>query len=438
MSESRLLVAQGPCQLISALAVWEFLATQPAAAGKHWEDVLVLGGFCAQGKTAQELDAVCRQVAQSWGFQRIVSTMQHDAAFENGQLSFEAYQEAITREIGPAEVRELYVCRNMQFPNEAVLFAWAAARKVCYGDLGMIDLNSTQWCKPTTRRGYPQVDEIMTHAPVEVTPGIFDDFPLTRIPTRHLGNALSRAGGAIAGLEQACQQLLKDARPRRVVACLSNLTESRTVDSLEKELLLYESCLESYAAKDTTLLIKGHPRETQNQSKLLTDRLRSRGCDARSFTGLSAVPLDLFAGTLKVDLVVPLFSHSGVLWRLQQPDTDILMGVPRALMDKFFAEKVRASSRWGHSTAINYLLTLMATQQDFKPVRMETVRRYANLVPAPPILLPGRAKTKEDWLEADPTAARFYHAVVDSEPQSGANPLLKWARRLRRRISSNG
>jgi hypothetical protein len=221
----------------------------------------------------------------------------------------------------------------------------------------MIDLNSTQWCKPTTRRGYPPVDEIITHAPVEVTPGIFDDYPLTRIPARYLCNALSRASSAIAGLEASCHQLLKDARARTVVACLSNLTESRTVDSLEKELLLYESCLESYATKDTTLLIKGHPRETQSQSRLLTERLRSRGCDARSFTGLSAVPLDLFASALKVDLVVPLFSHSGVLWRLQQPDTDILMGVPRPLMDRFFAEKVRASSRWDHATAITYLQT---------------------------------------------------------------------------------
>ena len=208
------------------------------------------------------------------------------------------------------------------------------------------------------------------------------------------------------------------------------------MDSLEKELLLYESCLESYATKDTTLLIKGHPRETQSQSRLLTERLRSRGCDARSFTGLSAVPLDLFASALKVDLVVPLFSHSGVLWRLQQPDTDILMGVPRPLMDRFFAEKVRASSRWDHATAITYLLTLMATQQDFKPVRMKTVGRHSNLVPAPPILLPGRAKQKAGWLEADPVAARFYHAVVDSEAQSEANPLLKWARWMRGRISN--
>jgi hypothetical protein len=423
MSEARLLVAQGPCQLISALAVWEFLASQPGAEGKRWEDVLVLGGFCAQGTTAQDLDAVCRQVAQSWGFQRIVSTMEHDAAFENGQLSFDAYREAITRDIGISQVAALYVCRNMQFLNEAVLFAWPGARKVCYGDLGMIDLNSTQWCKPTTRRGYPPVDEIITHAPVEVTPGIFDDYPLTRIPARYLCNALSRASSAIAGLEASCHQLLKDARARTVVACLSNLTESRTVDSLEKELLLYESCLESYATKDTTLLIKGHPRETQSQSRLL-------------FTGLSAVPLDLFASALKVDLVVPLFSHSGVLWRLQQPDTDILMGVPRPLMDRFFAEKVRASSRWDHATAITYLLTLMATQQDFKPVRMKTVGRHSNLVPAPPILLPGRAKQKAGWLEADPVAARFYHAVVDSEAQSEANPLLKWARWMRGRISN--
>ena len=206
--------------------------------------------------------------------------MQHDDAFDNGQLSFDAYKEAITRDIGLSQARETYVCRNMQSLNEAVLFAWPAARKVCYGDLGMIDLNGTLWSRPLTPRGYPQVDEIMTHAPVEVTPGVFDDFPVTRIPTRHLCHALSRASDALVGLEASCRQLVKDARARRVVACLSNLTESRTVDSLEKELLLYESCLESYATKDTTLLIKGHPRETQSQSKLLAGRLRSRGCDA--------------------------------------------------------------------------------------------------------------------------------------------------------------
>src|ERR1035441_2157816 len=93
MSAARVLVAQGPSQLISALAVWEYLAAQPRAGTEAWDDVLVLGGFCAPGKAGQELDAVCRQVAKSWGFRRIVSTTSQDSAFENGQLGFEAYIE---------------------------------------------------------------------------------------------------------------------------------------------------------------------------------------------------------------------------------------------------------------------------------------------------------------------------------------------------------
>ena len=435
MSEARLLLAQGPSQLISALAVWEHLASQPQTGTKRREDVLVLGGFCAQGKTSEELDAVCRQIAHGWTFQRVVSIMQHDAAYENGQLTFEAYGAAIAREIGSTRLQEIYVCRNMQPWNEAVLFAWPAARKVCYGDMGMIDLNSTVWCRPTRKSGYPQVDEIITYAPVEVTPGVFDDIPVSQVPARCLINALTRAGSEVGGLKPFCQQLLKDAVGQTIAVCLSNLTESGTVSSLENELLFYQSCLEPFLQKGNTLLLKGHPRETRNQSQLLADRLRSHGCQARSFTGFSAIPLDLFATTLKVDLLVTLLSHSGVLWRLQQPETDILLGVPSSLTAKFFVEKTRSHRHWQEAAAVNYLLTLMATRREFKPVRMKTLRRHLKLAPACPILLKGRANADADWPADDPVAANFYRAVVESGNSARTNPFRTWTQKLWRRVS---
>ena len=428
MSATRVLVAQGPSQLIAALAAWEYLAARPGAGKEAWDDVLVLGGFCASGQAGQELDAVCRQVAKSWGFRRIVSTASQDSAFENGQLGFEAYIDSVVRQIGVTTVEQVYVCRNMQQLNEAVLFAWPRARKICYGDLGMIDLNGTSWCKPTRTSGYPQVDEVITHAPVEVTSGAFATFPLTCIPTACFLSALTKASAAIKGLDAFCRQLMPPAARKTVLVCLSNLTEGGSVNSLEQELLLYERCLEPYLEKGTFILLKGHPRETRNQSGLLAERLRSRNYDARSLAGMSAVPIDLFANTLHVDLLLTLLSHSGVLWRLRQPKTDIMMGVAPEVIKEFVRPEALAQFHLDESAALTYLLTLMATRWEFLPIRMETLRRALKVAPAMPVLLKGRAAMDGDCLADDPAADRFWHAALGLGGWPRPSSFLRWLR----------
>ena len=133
MSRTRLLVAQGPSQLLDGLTVWAWEDVITPRAESEMESIILLGDFYA-GPIAPRLDSVCRQMAppnQSW---QVISTHEMDARFYEGAISFEQYLDQLREAVRRPRVDEVFVCRNMQLLNEAVLHAFPGARKVCYGD----------------------------------------------------------------------------------------------------------------------------------------------------------------------------------------------------------------------------------------------------------------------------------------------------------------
>jgi hypothetical protein len=400
---TRILVAQGPSQLISALAVWHYLAAEPQV---PCDDILVLGNFCVPDKIARELERCCREVARSWPFRKIIPTRLWDAALDSGKINFDTYTRRLVAEAGSADV--VFVCRNMQALNEAALYAWPDAKKVCYGDWGMIDLNGAPWSKPMKSSGYPQVDCIMTHAPVERNPGLFDHIPLTLVPLEFFLKAWNNASAAVWGIDALSRELSKNCGEKKILVCPTNFTESGNVCSVEEELQFHEACLAPYRQTSCTVFIKGHPRETMNQSARLTARLQSKGHDARCFPAYNTMPVDLFARCLKVDLMLSLFSYSGVVWRLVQPETDILFGVSQELVQKFVRPEATAMFHYDDVMGLYFLLAIMATRREYRPLRMQTLRPILREAPRAPIFLSGHRA----GAAMDPAAMAFYELAM--------------------------
>jgi hypothetical protein len=415
----RVLVAQGPAQLTFCLATWEYLAGRhDPADSASMVDILVLGGFCAGQEVGSEMDQMCRQIASIWKFAKIVSTTDLDYQFQAGQLSFQGYLDEIRRLIGHERVAEVYVCRNMQPLNEAVLWSYRKARKVCYGDLSYIDLDDTSWCQPLRPEGYVPLDEIQCVGPQEITPGLFDRLPLTNVPAIHLTRILRSASSACPQLSAFCKQLDSDGKSPRILVCLSNLTESVTVKCVEDEIDFYYDCLKPHLAPGALVIIKGHPRETLQQSRRLADRLSEQGVEVRSLSAFSVVPVDFIACQLRIDLFISLVSCSAIWWRLLQPESTLMIGVPRPLLDRYFTPASMSHLTWKLAAPQVFLQTWMATQGSFQPFRLSAVQRCLDMAPESPILLPGKsdATTSSPAPPLDPGLQSFFEAVLAQSP----------------------
>jgi hypothetical protein len=430
-SRLRVLVAQGPAQLTFCLATWEYLAGRRGPKDSaSMVDILVLGDFCAGHEVGSEMDQTCRQIASIWKFTKIVSSTDLDFQLQAGQVSFQEYLDEVRRLIGPEPVAEVYVCRNMQPLNEAVLWSCPKARKVCYGDLSCIDLDDTSWCQPLRPEGYVSVDEIQCVGPQEITPGLFDRLPLTNVPAIHLARILRRASSTCPQLTEFCQQLDADQKAPRILVCLSNLTESGTVNSVEDEIEFYCDCLKPHLVPEALVIIKGHPRETLQQSRRLVERLSEQGVEARSLSAFSVVPVDFIACQLRIDLFISLISCSAIWWRLLQPESTLIIGVPLPLLNRYFTPASLNHFTWKLAAPQVFLQTWMATKGSFQPFRLSAVQRCLDMAPESPIFLPGvnAAEASSLAIPVDPGLQAFYEAVLAQSPPGHVG---FWSRLLR-------
>jgi hypothetical protein len=224
--------------------------------------------------------------------------------------------------------------------------------------------------------------------------------------------AWNKASTAVWGIDALSRELSKDCGRKKILICPTNFTEGGNVHSVEEELQFHEACLAPHLDKSCTIFIKGHPRETMSQAARLTARLSSKGHDARCFPAFNTLPVDLFARCLRIDLLMSLYSHSGVVWPLLQPETDVLYGVSPDLVRKFIRPEAVQMFRYEEITALYYLLGIMASRREYTPVRMQSVRKSLGLVPKAPILLPGRPSEAQASPRLDPAAEKFYKMAL--------------------------
>jgi hypothetical protein len=375
-------------------------------------------------------------MAAAAGFAQIISTHDLERTLYQGAVSFPDYQTRVLRRIGCSDLDEIFVCRNMQALNGAVLHGFPKARKVCFGDgLGVIDLNAdTPDFPPFLQSGHPQVDEIICTAPLETTSGVLSRLPLTIVPPDCF---IQTVGFVLRHVQTAPWLALWNglrAAQNSVFVCLANLTESSIVATIDHELELYVNCVRALVDRKRSIILKGHPRQLFRQAELLASRLQSIGYAAHCVPNGHLTPVEFLAPFLPVSLLIPLLSSSGTTWRLLRPETPIFGGTQPDLLQRFLMPDARENDLSLIWTGENTVSITLATQRRFPPICRRAIREHLSLLPSAPIRFAGEGETdassEEEKRKINQAAEFVEHVVLTSKemltplpPKTQNNPV---------------
>jgi len=369
MLKRRLLVAQGPQQLLLGMACLRQRAEQ---AGENYEvdDTLILGDFMATGAAAG-IDATCRVISKQHPFSYICSTHDLDGQFYEGTIQLADYMAGVLRLLGCRSFDEVITCRNMQSLNEVVLHAFPQAHKVTIGDgIGIIDNNSIRFAWPILPVGYLPIDEIQTLLPVEAEPGAFCGLPIGHLKPSFYVNAVHRAAEELEVATTLCRFDPTICESPTTLLLMANLTESGHAASIEDELNYFTESALPYLEKGSRVWVKGHPRHCHGQPALLTQRLRCLGFNSFSDPGIDTLPSECIATVIPVSRLLAFRSSTCITWRLLKPETPIVIGAPQAIAERY----LRTPDAFRTGVSARYIQTAMVSLGRFDPISRQAIR----------------------------------------------------------------
>jgi hypothetical protein len=415
MLKRRLLIAQGPQQLLVGLACLRQRA-EDAGAGVVFEDVLVLGDFMAP-EVAEDVDQICRMLAKQHAFVNVCSTHDLDARLYRRELPLPGYFAGVLRRIGCHEFDELICTRNTQTLNEVVMHAFGSARRITVGDgLGVIDNSSVRFAEPILPTGYLAVDELQSILPIESEPGLFGGLAVGVID----------AGKYVEAVRQGAEALEVEAMMKRydpevfekpsVVVLMTNLTEAGYAAKAEDEVSYFLEAMVPHLTAETRVWIKGHPRHCYGQPGMLVERLGALGYRAFHSVEIDRLPVECLAVSLAKSKLLALHSSSCVTWRLLNPETSIVMGVPEVLGDRWLIKSIGVPV--GLMTRV--VQTAMAGMGKKEPLSRVAIRSIAELSPRWGVEMGPASEPMEpevlEWVEAAIEGSRREFANMGDRP----------------------
>lgn len=309
----RILACQGPQSLFAGLSF--LLDDAEKNKDRYFHDILIIGGLYADEKNA-EIESLCRQIAGIHEFSAIHSTIDLDKKYQSKMISTAEYILAILTMIGGVNPDVVATVRNMQFFNDAILNCFRYSEKVVYGDgIGWIDTNSNRFARPILGSGYVQPDRIASILPIEGEPGAFSELPITFVSSGHYREVVEKASDTLR--PDFLNIVPMDGMDRSSLVCLATLTESKHTSDVATEVEYYLRSIEySRVDRSSTILVKGHPRERYEQSRILVERLRTEGYQAHSSPRLAVWPSESLAFLLNFSHLVSLNSSSCASWAI--------------------------------------------------------------------------------------------------------------------------
>jgi MoaA/NifB/PqqE/SkfB family radical SAM enzyme len=299
-----------------------------------------------------------------WPFKRIVFTNYLDQKLFNGNLDFSEYMANISKELNAKKFDSIFVMRNYQPINEAILLLYGESIKICYGDAyGFIDLINASDLK--LHNNANNIDKIICVAPCEITKNIFDEHFPEIVPVKYLVQAIQQASKHLTGLIDYCNNLNMTYKAETHLVCLENFTECGYIKNVTDEILYYNEALQPHLTYGSVIYIKGHVRESQNQSILLAKYLNDSGFNALTLNDYKYVPCECFAEHLLVSKLHSLTSSAAVSWCLMNPQTPVHIGVSSELREKYLSKTGVKNS----GSQVIYYQACMARSGTFKILR---------------------------------------------------------------------
>ena len=341
MSKVRLVIAQGPNQMLYSLSVLRYLeASGEYKEYEEYEDILILGGYRADPK----LTEACLQISQIWNFQsRVILHGFHYLCLDNS-LDFVSAAELLKRILNLQSVDVIFTLRNWQFINEIFLYAYPNARKICYGELGWLDFSSHLWSNfygspPMNPSGeFIPIDEAYpVLVPVDAD-NAYEQCPVRLVEADFFKSVIYDSSKQIQGLSEYCARIAEQLGNSITFVLTSYDTEAGYTKSYQDEIECYLSCVLPHTLQGEALIVKGHPRESYNQSQLLAEKLRESGRNAFAISEFTQVPIELFVPFLAIERVIAPMSSACITLGLLGA-SELVIGFGEDLIRKYMSPK---------------------------------------------------------------------------------------------------
>lgn len=380
MGKSRLIIVQGPSQLLNVLSVLSF--QQANGEYRECEDFLVLGGFCGNSTSAQGMIKICIQLSQVWNFKDIFLLLNLERLFRRYHYSFLATIRLLKNSIGLQNVDVVYTCRNWQFINEVFLSAYPGARKICYGDgLGLLDLNNEFWCKSSHNpQGLVEIHEAYLITPIEGHEKAFRNCNINIVNPDFFKSVVYKGAEYVEGLSEYCQKISSQVNGPITFVSTSNLTEAKYVKNLEEEIDCYLSCILPYSQENDVILVKGHPRQTSNQSEVLCNKLNQLGQNAILVSEFNQVPIEGFIPFLEISKAITCASWSSVSLAYLCK-CEIVIGFGEQIVKRYFLPQFQ--EYFLRNEIVKQASVRQALDGEFKPIEYPSSKMEIIFSPLP-------------------------------------------------------
>jgi hypothetical protein len=352
MSITRLICVQGPSQLLDVMSILLF---QQREQKENYIDILIIGGLCMSGdlKSSKAMVDITKLIASHWQFNAIYDIYNFESRLgyilkivrhlgkSFSLLFLNLMKKTIKKITNLDNVDQIYVCRNWQSFNEILLFTYANAEKICYGDIGHLDINDEQKRNGLINpNGFIEINKSYLIFPPKFTKEKFENHIISMVSSdykRKLINDISKSI-AFTDLSKFCLEKLNES----ILITLSNGTEAGIYKSVFEEVQLYLSVVLSQSNLGDIIWIKPHPRQTLSQSQILCDLINKNGRKAYCIDKFARYPLELFIPHLSSTKIISLYSYSGVISALLGYKK-IVIGLDEKLINLFVKRKYKQS-----------------------------------------------------------------------------------------------
>jgi predicted O-linked N-acetylglucosamine transferase (SPINDLY family) len=371
MSQVRLIIAQGTNQLLSVLSVLRY----QEASGEYTdcEDILILGGYRADPKMTE----VCLQISQIWNFKARIILHGFQYFCLDNSLDFVSSAELLRRVLNLQSVDVIYTLRNWQFINEIFLYAYPNARKICFGEVGWLEVSSrllsTIYNSPPLNPSgdfIPMDDAYLPFVPVDGE-NSWEQCPVRLIEADFFKSVVYDSAKCIPGLNDYCGMIAEQLGSSITVVLTSYDTDAGYTKNYQDELECYLSCILPYTQQGESILVKGHPRQSFNQSHLLGEKLSEYSRHVLVVSDFTQVPIELFVPFLSiVKVIAPMSSACITLAELGEPE--LVIGFGEELIRKYIYPEYQETL-----LVMEYIRVLQvkySRQQKFQPIKYLEVK----------------------------------------------------------------
>lgn len=362
----RIVAVSKPNMLINALAVLRF--QEATGEYQEYDDYLVI---LAEFNSRNHAD-ITLQIAQTWSFKQIFSIQRIAHILKKQGISFPTAGELIRKELNLPDIDVLYVVGNWTLTDRLILEAYPNARKIAFGDsLGQLGINDK----------HIQLDDAYLTVPYEMSGNSFSKSQLTLVDPQFYKDSVYKSAKNIKGLAEYCQKI-QEQLGNSITIYLTKYYSQIGWISLENEIQMYVDLILSYTQPGEGVLVKGHPTQGKEQSKLVAAKLNEHDRKALDMNDdfFNKIPVELLGVFLKIDKAMGLSTSCISLAYLYK--SDIVLGWGDKIK-QYFQESAQ------HRNLVlersYYLQVQQAYKEKFEPLKFSDVAQNFDLFPNFPV-----------------------------------------------------